>query len=463
MSRVKIVAVGAASASFGLTILRDIIACRDLDGSELALVDVNEEGLELMRRVGTRMAECAGSSTRVWAVSDPRDALPDASYVIVSVAVARLDGWRMDWEVPLGYGIKQVLAENGGVGGLFQLLRNLPPIMNVARAMESLCPDALLMNFSNPVPRVVHAVSRYTQVRAVGLCHGLENVRSLFSRWLDMPTSEIYLRAAGINHFTWILEARRRGSGEDLYPRLRELCFSHNPPPEEPLCQALFRRFGYFPTCGDNHTGEFLPSAMVEEVHPFPWEPPDDWPQAYVERADRPYGWVGWPWRFEWENSARTREQTREFLRRLADGEEDPSPLLATQPHEYALRIILSIEKNEDWLCPAINAPNVTATGGPLIANTPPVGVVEVAAVVNASGVQPLPVPDMPVSLAAFVSQQVLIQELAAKAAVEGDVEAALRALALEPCVGSLEAARGAFADLVAAERQWLPQFAGEI
>lgn len=461
MPSVKIVAVGAASASFGLTIARDILACHDLGGSDLVLVDVNEPGLDLMRRATKRMAACAGSRTTVSATTDINRALPDADYVIVSVAVARLEGWRLDWEVPLRYGIKQVLAENGAVGGLFQLLRNFPPILGVARAMEQLCPDALLINFANPVPRVVYTLSRYTDVAAVGLCHGLEIIRNLWSRWLDLPASDLYLRAAGINHFTWILDARRRATNEDLYPRLRDLCFADEPPAEEPLCQAMYRRFGYFPTCGDNHTGEFLPTAMVEDVHPFPLEPPADWPEAYPDRADRPWGWVGDPWRFDYEGSQRSRDELQARLSRLAEGEEDPSAMMAAESGEYALRIILSIEKNEDWLCPAVNVPNRVGTGGgALISNVPAAGVVEVPAVVNGLGVQPVPIGEMPQGPASFVAQQLAIQTLAAKAAVEGDREAALQALSLEPAVGSLRAAEAAFNDLLSRQAAWLPQFA---
>ena len=160
MPQTKIVAVGAASASFGLMILQDVIGCRELDGSSLVLVDVNEDGLALMHRVGERLLEAAGSRTQLDATTDITSALPDAEFVITSVAVARLEGWRLDWEVPLRYGIRQVFAENAAIGGLFQLFRNLPPILSVARAMEQICPDALLINFSNPVPRVVHAITR---------------------------------------------------------------------------------------------------------------------------------------------------------------------------------------------------------------------------------------------------------------------------------------------------------------
>jgi len=301
---------------------------------------------------------------------------------------------------------------------------------------------------------VVHALSRYTDIRAIGLCHGLEIMRNLFSRWLDLPAPEIHLTAAGINHFTWILDARHRGDNEDLYPRIAELCFSDNPPPDEPLCQALFRRFGYFPTCGDNHTGEFIPNGMVEDVHPFAMEPPEDWPEAYPDRADRPFGWVGHPWRFDYEGSARARDELRERLRRIADGEEDPSGLLGQEPSEYLLRILLSIERDEDWLCPAVNVPN-----NGWVTNVPYEGAIEVPAMVNGLGVQPQVVGEMPEALAYFVAQQLLIQPLAAKAAVEGDREAALQALSLEPAVGCLDAAEAAFDDLLSLQSQWLPQF----
>jgi alpha-galactosidase len=433
MPRVKIVAVGAASASFGTTVLRDVIGCPDFDGSHLALVDVDEVGLDLMARAGKALARTAGSTTTVSATADVAQALPEADYVIISIAVARIPGWRLDWEVPLTHGIKHVLAENAGVGGVFQLCRNLPPILGVARAMERLCPDALILNFANPVPRVVCALSRYADVRVVGLCHGFEITRGLLAGWLGLPREEVHGTAAGINHFTWMLDLRRYGSNEDLYPQVRELCFADRPPAEEPFLQAMYRRFGLFPTCGDGHVGEFVPAAMFEEVYPFRNAP---------------------PWSFDFDGSEGWRQTFREQLRRLADGEDDGSALLISEPSEYAQRIILAIEEDEDWFCPAVNVPN-----DGWVTNVPRTGVVEVPAMVNGRGVQPQVVGALPEGPACFVAQQLLIQPLAARAAAEGDRTAALQALSLEPCVGSLTKAEAVFDDLLAREIQWLPQF----
>lgn len=433
MPSVKIVALGAASASFGLTILRDIIGCRELDGSHLALVDVNEGGLDLMRRAGERLINTAATSTTLSATTDLATALPDTSYVIASVAVARLPGWRMDWEVPLRHGIKHVFAENAGVGGLFQLCRNLPPILKAARAMEKLCPEALLLNFSNPLPRVICALDRYTDIRAVGLCHGFENTRGLLAGWLGLPPEELHATAAGINHFTWMLDVRRRSTNEDLYPRIREICFSDAPPSEEPFLQALYRRFGCFPTCGDSHAAEFVPAEMFEEIYPF---------------RDAP------PWRLDFDAAERYRADLSALLNRLADGGEDGADLLASPSSEYLRRIIMAIETDQEWVCPAINVPNRG-----YVSNLPPVGVIEVPALINGRGIQPLGIGEMPEGPAYFVAQQLLIQPLAAKAAAEGDRNAALQALTLEPCVGSLKKAEAVFDDLLSRQLQWLPQF----
>ncbi|MCX7598904.1 MAG: alpha-glucosidase/alpha-galactosidase [Armatimonadetes bacterium] len=433
MPQVKIVAVGAASASFGLTILRDILGCRELDGSELVLVDINEGGLDLMRRAGERLAQTAATATRVRATTDIGAALPDASYVITSVAVARLPGWRMDWEVPLQHGIKHVFAENGGVGGLFQLCRNLPPILNAARAMEKHCPDALLINFSNPLPRIICALDLYTGIRAVGLCHGFENTRGLLAGWLGLPPHEIHATAAGINHFTWILDLRRRGTNEDLYPRVKEICFSDSPPHEEPFLQALYRRFGLFPTCGDAHTAEFLPPEMFEEIYPF---------------QDAP------PWRLDFDGAENYRGDLAGRLLRLAEGQENGTDLLAGEPTEYLRPLILAIETDQEWLCPALTVP----TRG-YVANLPPAGALELPVLVNGRGLHPLHLGEMPEGPACFIAQQLLIQPLAARAAVEGNRDAALQALSLEPCVGSLRKAEAVFDDLLSRQIRWLPQF----
>ncbi len=459
MAEVKIVAVGAASASFGLGILRDFIGSQELAGSHLALVDIDEPALEVMLRVGQRMIEAAGTSTTISAHTDVSEALPEADYVLLSVAVARLEGWRLDWEVPLKHGLKQVFAENAGIGGMFQLMRNLPPALAAAREVAEICPDALVINFCNPLPRMVYALSRYADVRVVGLCHCIEGVRDLLSRWLGVPRDDLYLLGAGINHFGWLLDARRQGTGEDLYPALRELCSGDSAPDEEPLCQELMRRFGLFTTCGDCHVGEFLPVAMFEDVYPFPETPPPDWPDAYPPaKQDRPYGWVGFPWRYDYEAEAVRRAEALAWLHRIADGQEDAAELLEGRSGEYAHDMIAAIENARPWLCPAVSVVNEG-----YISNVPRGGVVEVPALVDGAGIHPLSVGPLPEGPAQFVSTQLHIQPLAARAAAEGDLDAALQALYIEPSVGCFKAAQAAFEELLDLERQWLPQLGGAL
>ena len=218
MRPTKIVLIGAASASFGPAMIHDAVLTPELRGSTLVLVDIAEDKLAVMAAYARRLNEEMGAGLSIEHTPDRARALPEAEYVITSVAVKRDDLWKLDFQIPLKHGIKQVLGENGGPGGLSHALRNIPIILEIARDVEKLCPGALLMNFSNPESRIGLALSRYTALRFVGLCHGIGMGYDSIGRITGIPADDLVGIAAGLNHFAWFLGIRRRSTGGGRLP-----------------------------------------------------------------------------------------------------------------------------------------------------------------------------------------------------------------------------------------------------
>jgi alpha-galactosidase len=257
MNTTKIVFIGAGSMSFGLSMFRDLFATRDLAGSELVLVDLDPVYLERMVRLAQYMNDRTGAGYAISSTTDRRAALPGAGFVFNSIAIERSRLWKLDFEVPKKYGIRHTLGENGGPGGLFFTLRTIPAIMDIIRDMEELCPQAYFINFSNPESRIIYAVGKYSRVRSIGLCHGVFMGQEDVARMMGLEAREVDVLAAGLNHFQWFLQIRRRSTGDDLYPLLRAADQSFDPQ-FMPLSRRLMRSFGLYPSCSDDHIGEYL-------------------------------------------------------------------------------------------------------------------------------------------------------------------------------------------------------------
>jgi len=433
----KIVFIGAGSVCFGPAMIHDALLTPELRGSTLWLVDIDAEALEVMAAYARRLNESLGAGLKIKHTTDRTEALPDAEFVITSIAVRRDELWRLDFQIPLKHGLKQVLGENGGPGGLSHTLRNIPIILDIARDMERLCPDALLLNFTNPESRICLAVSRYTSVRFVGLCHGIGMAQVTIGKALDLPPEEIDPRAAGLNHFTWILDLRRKGTGEDIYPAFRRAIAEKNIKVlsvklgEEgeyrwgvKLCRHLMETFGYFPSPSDDHVGEYLPYA---------------WEYCGLEGYD-------------FDAADRHRAESWEHLRSVAGGESDVLPVETSG--EFAFPIIASVLTGRNDLILAVNVRN-----DGLIGNLPDWAVVEVPAIAAPDGIRGVHIGNLPRGIAALCNTQIGVQDLAIEAAVHGSRRLALEALLADPVVDSLTAAEKTLDELLSVHGPYLPQF----
>jgi alpha-galactosidase len=446
----KIVIIGAGSVSFGPAMLDDLHLHRNvLRGSEVWLVDLDPAALELSSAYAARLAASAGDAPafNVRIATNRREALPGADVVIVSVAVDRMATWRLDWQIPLRHGVRHVLGENGGPGGLSHALRNIPLLLSIARDIEALAPNALLLNFTNPASRLCLALHRHTRLRFVGLCHQIGEGYRLVNEVLRLVPKADDLRksydeapgawraytgaleqryhivAAGINHFTFALEIRDRLTGEDLYPALRA-GITKMPVDFELMSRRLLDTFGLFCMTGDGHAGEYVGyAADTIPLAGFDFD-------AYIQRG----------------------ETLRARLAAVVAGTVPPAP---APSGERAIPIIVALANGGSQHELSVNIPNRGCIG-----NLSDDAIVEVPGLVAGGRVLGVQVGDLPRGIAAMLAQQIEIQELVVEAAVTGSRTLALQALLLDPVIHSYAQAEHTLDDLLVAQAAYLPAFA---
>lgn len=460
MPATRIVIIGAGSASFGPTTLATIVREPKLRGSDLALVDLDEAALESVLGVATRMNTVWGADMNIHASSHRRDVLTGAQFVIVSIEVPpREELWRKDWEVPLQHGLRQPYGENGGPGGLMHTCRQIPPFMEIVRDMEELCPDAWLINFSNPLPRITRAITKYSTIKTVGKCHQIDvgygivavllrerygvNVPRGINLHSDPANTgtirslahagrqHVQIKSVGLNHFIWLLDVRDKETGADLYPALRT-ALKDAPSTLEPFSMDLFRIFDYCPIPGDTHLVEYLPFA--HDAVAQPWET------------------YGIPL-YNWGDNEAVRLYLRNMMTNMAKGVV-PVDGMKDVYSEGAAELIAAIAGNENYYDEAVNIPNRGA-----ISNLPPETVVELPALVNGMGVQGVHVGDLPHPIAALLRREADLVEMVVDTAVSGDRHLALQTLLLDPMINDISRARAILDDYLTVFADYLPQF----
>lgn len=448
----KIVIIGAGSASFGPTILSDIMQSDRFEGSTVALCDLNEQGLELMTRLAERLNQEWRAGVSIEASTDRRTLLPDAEFVIVSIAVDREKCWRQDWEIPLKYGIRQPLGENGGPGALFHTCRNAPAILAICEDMEELCPQAWLLNFTNPVPRMALVAQRYSDIRAVGLCHQIGMGYNIVALTLaddlgyevELPENEwgmyyitpwahevLDIKAAGLNHFTFMLDICHRDTGEDLYPLFADR-IEAMPAHFQPLSRRIFDAFGLFPATGDGHLAEYIPWAHDAQTRP--------WEKYHLHLYD-------------WDAAEEERDRMWQGIEQMVAG----GPLsrrVMRGSGERAIPVILGVMENRNSYEDALNIPNEG-----YIANLPQDSIVEVPAVVSRFGIRGVSVGELPEGLASLCQTQITVATLAVDAAILGDRDLALEALLVDPMVNDMDMVRSLLEEMLELQAEYLPQF----
>jgi len=422
--QVKIALVGAGGMAFGPVMTYDTLRSEKLRGSTLTLVDINEERLEVARSAAERLNEALGNPLTVEAESDTAAGVDGADFVLVSVEKGRWEGWSQDFEIPVKYGSTQVMGENGGPGGLFHSLRSINLVLEIARIMEERCPNAFLVNLTNPMSRVTLALNKGTKIKNVGLCHEFMGGLTRLSFMLMTPAKKIAAKASGMNHFTFFYEINNADTGEDLYPKVRKhiekFPFLH-----PPLVRDLFNRYGLFPTTSDSHLAEYVPwcKELVKPLIPF---------HTFFEHEGK----------------------FREVLTKWYGKGYFPLPAKhLPMSGEEALPIVQALATGESAYFDAVNVPNRG-----YIPNLPDGAIVEVPANSCNGELLPETVPPVEEGLAELMRTQYELQSLIVDAALNGDKELAFEALVKDPLSPKDESAcRALFDEMASLQAAQLP------
>ncbi|MGW7533881.1 alpha-galactosidase [Amycolatopsis sp. NPDC054798] len=383
----KITFIGAGSVVFTQGLLADLFAYPELAQVHVALHDIDPERLRTAHAAAGRIAEARGAKPVLTAHTDRREALAGADFVINMVQIGMGEATRVDFDIPARFGVKQTIGDTLGVGGIFRALRTFPFLRELGADIAEVCPQAWLLNYTNPMAMNVQYLSETLgSDRVVGLCHSVYWTVHDLAALLEVPLSEVTYHAAGINHQAWILRLEHQGA--DLYPRLAEL--AEDPQLRRRVRFDMFRRLGYYPTETSEHSSEYVPWYLGHA--------------SEIERLRLP---IGAYLDVVAENEAEY-ERTRQAVER-------DEPLTVEGTNEYAPQIIHSVVTGT----PRTVYGNVLNRG--LIPNLPETGAVEVPCLVDATGIRPTRVAALPPQLAALNRTYLSTTELVVRAAIEND------------------------------------------
>ena len=434
----KIAMIGAGSMVFCKTLTMDILATEALRESEICLMSRTRPKLDRMEAFIKRVIEDNALPATVWSTLDRRAALKDADYVIVMIQVGGIDAFAQDYEIPLKYGVDQCIGDSLGPGGVMRGLRTIPVLLDIARDMEELCPNALMLNYANPMAACCYALGKASGVNFIGLCHGVQTTLDLISGYVGVPKDEIDSLCAGINHMAWFLSLKDRRDGRDLYPVLRRNIEKPEYYVNDKVRCEVMRHFGYFMTESTGHLSEYVPWFRSSE-------------RALKAYCDQPA--------FGGETGA-----YYNYCKMIAEKYRDVDYLslesagIASRSVEYCSYILEAVETDNVF---RLNG-NVRNDG--YITNLPEGCCVEVPVFVDSRGLHPVRVGNLPPQCAALNQSNISVQALAVEAALTGDPEHVMHAIAMDPLTSAcctLAEVRDMTIELLEAERQWLPQYQG--
>lgn len=401
----KITFLGAGSSIFAKNVLGDCMRVEALQDFEIALFDIDHERLKDSEQMLNNIKKNLESTVTIISYTDRKEALRDAKYVINAIQVGGYDpSTIIDFEIPKKYGLRQTIADTVGIGAIFRSLRTIPVMMDFAKDMQEVCPDAWFLNYTNPMAALTGTMLRYTGIKTVGLCHSVQGCAEDLLKSLDMPIDNIQWEIAGINHVAWLLEITR--NGEDLYPEIKRRAIEKQKEKHSDMVRfELMLRFGYYVTESSEHNAEYHPyfikSQYPELIDRFNI-PLDEYPRRCISQIE------------EWKK-----------MRKDLINDEN---LTHERTNEYGSYIIEAMETNQ----PIKIGGNVLNTGG-LISNLPENACVEVPCLVDASGITPTYVGELPEQLAAINRTNINTQLLTMQAAMTGKKEHIYHAAMLDP------------------------------
>lgn len=429
----KITFLGAGSTVFAKNVLGDCMTVDALQDFEFALFDIDEERLKDSEMMLNNLKKGMNATVKVRSYRNRKEALRGAKYVINAIQVGGYDPATItDFEVPKNYGLRQTIADTLGIGGIFRNLRTIPVMQDFAKDIKEVCPNAWFLNYTNPMAVLTNIMLK-EGIKTVGLCHSVQVCASDLLESLELPTDRIHSKIAGINHMAWLLEITR--DGKDLYPEIKARAKEKQKTIHNDMVRfELLNKFGYYVTESSEHNAEYHP-YFIKSQYPELIEkyniPLDEYPRRCVNQIE------------EWQD--------------MRDDIVNDQNLTHERSHEYGSYIIEAMETNKPYKIGG----NVLNTGG-LISNLPKNAVVEVPCLVDASGVTPTYIGELPEQLAALNRTNINTQLLTIEAALTQKKDKIYQAAMLDPHTASelsIEDIISLCDDLIEVHGAWLPAY----
>lgn len=434
----KIAFIGAGSLGFTRGLVRDILTFPTMKDATIALMDIDRERLDFAYKACKSIIERGKYPAKLTATLDRKEALKGADAVLCTILSGDVGVWRYDIEIPKKYGVDTNVGDTRGPSGIFRALRTIPVMLDIARDMEKYCPDALLLNYTNPMAMLCRAMQRETRIQLSGLCHSVQGTAHMLADWIKAPMSEVTYVCAGINHLSWFVEYKWKG--KDAYPLLRKAMKNKKIYNAELVRNEMFLHLDYYVTESSGHNSEYnwwfrkRPDLVKKYcLRGTNWNPGE---YAYILK----------------DYQRRAHSWKREVKKWFADG----APMSLERGHEYAASIIDARLGGEPFLFNG-NVPN---TG--LVTNLPEGACVEVPVLANKRGLNPLYVGALPPQCAALTNAAIASEEMAVEAALTGNPKMVFQSIAYDPltaAVLSLAEIRKMVEDMLRKNKAYLPQF----
>lgn len=435
----KIAFIGAGSFGFTRKLVRDVLTFPLLEDATLSLMDIDADHLDFAHRAVKKIVELGNYPAKVEATLDREEALQDADYVVVTILAGGLDVWRQDIEIPKKYGIDINIGDTRGPSGIFRGLRTIPVMLDIGRDMERLCPDATMLNYTNPMVMLCRALQSETRIKVTGLCHSVQGTAEMLAGWIGAPMEEITYTCAGINHMAWYL--KYEWNGKDAYPLIHK-AITERPEVynEEQVRNEMYLALDYYPTESSGHHSEYnwwfrKRPDLIEKycTHGTGWNP-GEYAYSVKGREQRNTTW---------------RAETEQWLA-------SDTPIELERGHEYAAYILNALEGGEPF---EYNG-NVANTG--LITNLPQNACVEVPVWASRKGLTPVYVGELPPQVAALTGLTSITEEMAVEGCLTGNPRLIYQAIAHDPLTASvlsLAEIRTMVNEMFAQNREHLPTF----
>jgi len=434
----RITFIGAGSIGFTRTLVRDILTFPRLADAELVLMDIDAERLEFAERSVKRIIELGNYPATVKTTLSRAEALQGADVVMVTILAGGVHVWRHDIEIPKQYGIDINVGDTRGPSGIFRALRTIPEMLSIAKDMEKYCPNAMMLNYTNPMAMLCRAMQRESNIAITGLCHSVQGTAEMLARWIGVPYEEIDYLCAGINHMAWYLRFDHKN--QSVYPLIRAAMDKPEIYNEEIVRNEMFLHLDYYVTESSGHNSEY--NAWFRKR-----------PDLIEKYCTHGTGWNPGKHAYILDEYLRRENEWRDDARSWFDGS---AQLKLDRGHEYAAYIVNALVGGEPF---RFNG-NVRNTG--LITNLPQDACVEVPVFVDKDGLHPVHVGALPPQCAMLTNLSAQIEELAVDGAISGDPRKVYQAILNDPLTAAVLAPndiRDMVNQMFAQNKDYLPQF----